>query len=70
MSNLRIVDLRKQNKWTQEEVALKLGITKGHYCNIENGQRYPSYAIIIKLQNIFGDNIADLLSNKNIILHK
>lgn len=61
MSNRRIATLRKQNQWTQEEVAKIVGVSKSHYCNIENGNRLPSYTIIIELQNIFGENIESLL---------
>ena len=37
---------------TQEQVAEKLGITKGAYCDIENGKRGTKVYNIIKLSEI------------------
>ncbi|MBU5333596.1 helix-turn-helix transcriptional regulator [Anaerocolumna aminovalerica] len=61
MSNLKLATLRKQNEWTQLEVAKRIGITKAAYSNIETGKRNPSYAVTVKLQNLFNESIDKLL---------
>lgn len=51
MNQLR--KIRLENKWTQQYVADKIGITKSAYSNIENKRRSPSLKVAIKLQNLF-----------------
>lgn len=61
MANLKLATLRKQNEWTQLEVAKRIGITKAAYSNIETGKRNPSYGVTVKLQNLFNESIDKLL---------
>lgn len=53
--------IRLDNKWTQQYVANKLGITKAAYSNIENGNRSPSLKLAIQIQKLFGKTIEELL---------
>lgn len=43
---------RLEKGWTQQQVADKLGITKGTYSNIERKQRNPSLKTALKIQKI------------------
>lgn len=62
---LQLKQIRLKNKWTQQYVADKIGITKSAYSNIENQNRSPSLKVALKLQNLFGLSIEKLLENKN-----
>lgn len=61
----QLKQIRLENKWTQQYVADKIGITKSAYSNIENQNRSPSLKVAIQLQNSFGLSIEKLLENKN-----
>ena len=45
--------LRLQNKFTQAELAKKLGLTKSVISAYENGLRLPSYDVLIHIAKIF-----------------
>lgn len=45
--------LRLQNKFTQAELAKKLGLTKSVISAYENGLRLPSYDVLIHIARIF-----------------
>lgn len=45
---------RIKRHWTQEEVANRIGITKGALNNIEKNKRKPSYDVLVKLLDLFG----------------
>lgn len=51
--SLRLRQERIKRKWTQEKVAQDIGITKAAFCNIETGQRRPSYDVLVKLEDLF-----------------
>ena len=57
---MRIVYLRKQRGWTQEELSFQSGIKKNYICDMENGRRNPSLEIIERLAIAFGISISDL----------
>lgn len=59
MSQLK--QIRLKNKWTQQYVADKVGITKSAYSNIENKNRSPSLKVAIRLQDLFGLSVDKLL---------
>ena len=61
----QLKQIRLENKWTQQYIADKIGITKSAYSNIENQNRRPSLKVAIQLQNLFGLSIEKLLENKN-----
>lgn len=56
----QLKQIRLKNKWTQQYVADKIGITKSAYSNIENQNRSPSLKVAIQLQNLFGLSIEKL----------
>lgn len=57
----QLKQIRLENKWTQQYVADKIGITKSAYSNIENQNRSPSLKVAIQLQKLFGLSIEKLL---------
>ncbi|MGG6799489.1 UNVERIFIED_CONTAM: helix-turn-helix transcriptional regulator [Streptococcus canis] len=48
----RLVELRKKNDLTQQELADKIGINRGSYSNWENGKREPSFSKLIELSKL------------------
>ena len=57
---MRIVYLRKQKGWSQEDLALEANINKNYICDMENGRRNPSLEIIERLAKAFGISISEL----------
>ena len=49
----RIRQLRTGRNMTQAVLAQRLGVTKSVVSAYENGMRYPSYDVLIKLADIF-----------------
>ncbi|AFC29242.1 XRE family transcriptional regulator [Paenibacillus mucilaginosus 3016] len=52
---------RGKKGWTQEELAEKLFVSRQSVSKWENGQNYPSIEIIIKISDLFGLTIDELL---------
>jgi len=48
----KVLKKRKEKDFTQEALSKKLGITAAHVSQIENGQRRPSYSVLIKLAHV------------------
>lgn len=51
---LTIRQERVNRDWTQEYVGLKVGTTLSTIQKIETGQRYPSFPVLVKLEDLFG----------------
>jgi len=51
--------LREEKKLSQDFIANKIGISKPHYCNIENGKRTLSYERACSIAKILGVKITD-----------
>ena len=49
----RIKELRKRSGLSQEQLAQRLGITKGMVSSYETSMRMPSYSILIKIAQMF-----------------
>ena len=56
----RIQELRKQNKVTQEELALALGVTRKTIISLENGKYNASLQLAFKISRFFGKSIEDI----------
>ena len=57
----RLIDQRKINKLTQQQVAQHLGISQPSYIRYEQGTAEPSYDNLVKLANLFDVSIDYLL---------
>lgn len=61
MNTLTLRALRKQNGWTQREVADRLGVHCSTYTKYETGASEPSFDILQKLTEIFDVSADQLL---------
>lgn len=43
---------RKANKWTQQEAADKIGISRSYYSDIENGRTTPSGNMLFAINEV------------------
>lgn len=57
----RIVDARKRRKLTQAQLADKLGLARTTIVAIEKGERRPSNSELVRLADILGTSVHDLL---------
>ena len=60
----KIIDLRKKNGWSQEELAEKLGVSRQSISKWEGAQSVPDMARIIRLSEIFGVSTDYLLKDE------
>ena len=54
MVTLRLTQERTRRKWTQEEVAAKVGATKQSVCDWEKCRSFPRRPVLLKLEKLFG----------------
>jgi putative transcriptional regulator len=45
---------RAMNDWTQEELALRVGVTRKTINTVENGRFVPSALLALKIAKVFG----------------
>ena len=50
----KLIKLRRQKGFTQEQMAKLLNIERSCYSNYENGYRNPSFENVLKLKKILG----------------
>lgn len=56
---------KRDLKLSQENMANKLGISRPHYSDIENGKVSPSIDFAYKIQEVFGvDDVMELLKKE------
>lgn len=63
--NTRMKELRKDHKYTQMEVANKLGVSRITYQNYEYGKIRVPYSAILKLCNLYDCTADYLIGNLN-----
>ena len=56
----KVYDLRKKNKYTQEELARKLGVTRQTIISIEQGKYVASLQLALKIAKIFNCSVEDI----------
>lgn len=54
MRREKLIELRVQKDWLQEDVAKKLGITASFYGMIEQGVRTPRIPLALAMEELFG----------------
>ncbi len=57
----KIREYRKQRKWTQEELAKRLGVERSAVAKWESGKSQPQAARLVALAEIFGCSVDELL---------
>ena len=60
----KIINLRKKNGWSQEELAEKLGVTRQSISKYEGAQSIPDLDKILKLSEIFGVTTVYLIKDE------
>lgn len=61
---MKLLELRKQNRLTQSEIAEKLYITQNGYSNYENGKTEPNIETLCKLADLYNVTL-DYLVGRN-----
>lgn len=61
----RIKDLRTKYRFTQTDLAEKVGVTKSTIAAYENDSRQPSYEVLIKMSEVFRVSIDSLLLDRS-----
>ena len=59
MNNI-IKELRKENKVTQDELAMAVGVTRQTIISLENGKYNASLQLAYKISKYFGRNIEEI----------
>ncbi|MCY7585476.1 helix-turn-helix domain-containing protein [Bacillus safensis] len=60
----RIRSLREKNNLTQEQMAKKIGISRGTYAHYEINKRRPDYETLIKIADLFNVSTDYLLKGE------
>ncbi len=55
---------RKQMKWTQKELAQRLGVERSAVAKWESGKSQPQAARLVALAEIFGCSVDDVLGRE------
>ena len=58
---LRLEELRRLRKMTQISLAQKVGITQGHLSDLENGNCFPSFDVLIRLARALECSLDELV---------
>lgn len=66
----KILELRKERKLTQEQVANRLFISQSSYARIESGKSYSWANHIQSLCDIFEITPEELVNKENVIVHQ
>lgn len=61
----KILELRKNNRFSQDELAERIGVTRQAISKWERGDGLPDLYNIKSLANVFGVSVDELLDNKN-----
>lgn len=56
----KIKDFRKKYKYTQEDLAQKLGVSRQTIISLENGRYNPSITLAFKISKVFKTSIEDV----------
>ena len=55
--------LRKRMRWSQEELADKVGLNRGNIASYENGTAEPKICNLVKIAHLFNISVFDLTHN-------
>lgn len=59
-----LIQVRKEKRRTQQEVAKSAGINRSYYGLIENGNRNPSLIIAIKIADYLDVDLSQIFKNE------
>lgn len=63
----RIASYRKQQAWSQAELAEKLGVTSQAVSKWETGAALPDIDLLLELSHLYGVSINELLEDRDIL---
>lgn len=63
----RLVEFRKFNNLSQEELATKLGVSRQSICNWESGEVSPSIDYLSKMADLYDVTIDDIVSKNDLV---
>lgn len=63
----KIIDLRKKNGWSQEELASQLGVSRQSVSKWESGRGLPDISLLEPLAQALKVSVAELLTGEQII---
>lgn len=66
----KLKDARTQSRMTQEEIALKIKVSRQTISNWENGKSLPDIISLIYLSDIYGMSLDDLLKGNTKMIEK
>jgi putative transcriptional regulator len=62
---LRLKQLRVDSRWTQPELAFKLGVSITYVQKLESGKKTPGFKLAKKIADVFGcKSIDEVLQNE------
>lgn len=64
----RLIEIRKNNNLTQEDLANKYSITRQTISNWENGKNYPDLETLVRISDDFGISLDDLLKSDRSVI--
>lgn len=65
--NERLLDLRKKNGWSQEELGYKLDVSRQTVSKWESGQTTPDLERLRKLAKVFETSVDELISEEDVV---
>lgn len=57
---MRIAYLRKQKKWSQEDLALEANVNKNYISDLERGTRNPTIKVLERISKALGISLSVL----------
>jgi transcriptional regulator with XRE-family HTH domain len=63
----RIAEIRKKQNMEQKELAKILGISVSYLNKVEKGNRNPSLQLLIRIRNVLGTTLDELLFLPNVV---
>jgi transcriptional regulator with XRE-family HTH domain len=59
----RIVTLRREKKWSQDQLAFEAGVHRTYMGGIERGERNPSLFNLVKIATALGISLKELFED-------
>lgn len=66
----KLIELRHQHGYSQQEVADFLGLTREGYSHYERNVREPNLETLLKISHLYNINISELVNEKTILTTK
>ncbi len=66
MRELKLKELREQEKLTQQEIAQKLNATQQNYARWESNKNYPNIDMLIKIADYYKVSLDYICNHKNL----